>query len=326
MKCLMNMIDSYYKQMENNVLHKMPDELLGTKYKIIKDIGKGTVSRVTIDKGIELSSWKSSSIIERSFDNRGFKDNIIEISYCFSGSLMVETLPDGKKYMVKEGNLCFYKMPNDVEYFKFHYGDFSGISIHMDLNTLKEFVNPICEHRVITELEELLNKVFSNDILIIDDAPFNIKAVIEEIRDISIENMMDYMAVKAKTIEFLVLALQYKINRFSESLDSREIDIIYRGETILLENLQHPPSVNDLAKELNISVYKLQRGFKAIFGNTVYEHIKKFRIEKSKELLKYTDMPIILIANEVGYENPSKFSSVFKSYMDMTPSEYRQRF
>jgi AraC-like DNA-binding protein len=34
-------------------------------------------------------------------------------------------------------------------------------------------------------------------------------------------------------------------------------------------------------------------------------------------------MPIIYIANEAGYENPSKFSNAFKSYTQMIPSEYR---
>lgn len=68
-----------------------------------------------------------------------------------------------------------------------------------------------------------------------------------------------------------------------------------------------------------------EKGFKEITGSTVYEYIRKARVERSKIFLKSTDMQIICIANKVGYENPSKFSSVFKSYTGMTPSKYRDR-
>lgn len=326
MKYIISVIDEYYNQMEDKMFYRMADGLLGPKYSIVESTGKGTISRIVIDKGMELSIWESSSTIERSFDNRKFEDNIIEISHCYNGNLKVETYPNKKRYNIEKGDLCYYKMPNDIDYFKFYYKDFSGISMHIDLDRMKDFVNPTWKDQIIKELEELLDNIFNNDILTIDKTPCIIKVIVEEIKNIPLQNMIDLMKIKAKAMEFLIASLQYKINTFSNecNLIKEEIDIIYKGENILLKNLQNPPSVNDLAKELNITVYKLQKGFKGILGNTVYEHIKRLRMEKSKELLKNTGMPIICIASEVGYENPSKFSSVFKSYMNMTPSEYRQ--
>lgn len=103
------------------------------------------------------------------------------------------------------------------------------------------------------------------------------------------------------------------------------INIVHKEENTLLKNLQFLHSTNNLARELGITVCKLQEGFKEILGDTVYEYTKKLRIEKSKILLEKIGMLIIPIANELRYENPSEFSSVFKSYMNMTPSEYRQR-
>lgn len=103
------------------------------------------------------------------------------------------------------------------------------------------------------------------------------------------------------------------------------INIVHKEENTLSKNLQFLHSVNNLARELGITVCKLQEGFKEILGDTVYEYTKKLRIEKGKILLKKISMLIIPIANELRYGNPIKFPNVFKSYMNMTPSEYRQR-
>lgn len=59
---------------------------------------------------------------------------------------------------------------------------------------------------------------------------------------------------------------------------------------------------------------------------TVYEYIKRCKIDRAKYLLKNSDMYIIEIDNEVGYENLSKFTALFKIYNNMTPLKYRKLF
>lgn len=313
--------------MENRCLCKLSEQMLGTKYKISKDVGKGTISRIIIDEGLEIAHWDSSATMEWSYDNERDNSNVIEISYCCSGSAEIDTFPNNKKYTIKKGDIAFYGRSDSVEHFKFSYKDLIAVSIHIDLDVIKGSVNPLWEEKAIIEWKELMDNIFSHDILNIEKAPYNIKIIAEEIRDINIESMMDYMKLKCKAIELFMLCLQHKSskNYNISNFTKDEVDIIYNAETILLDNLRDPPSVYNLAKNLNITVYKLQKGFKEITGSTVYEYIRKARVERGKIFLKSTDMQIICIANKVGYENPSKFSSVFKSYTGMTPSEYRNR-
>jgi len=306
----------------------MSDELLGIRYSIPKDVGEGTVSRIIIDEGLEIAHWDSSTNMKWSYDNEKNGSNIIEISYCYKGSAEIQSLPNKRKYFFEKGDIAFYRMNNNIDGFNFHYKGFKAISIHMNLDSVKSFINPIWEEKIVAQWQNSIDNIFSNNVLSIEKVPYNIKVIAEEIKDIDIRNMMDYMNVKSKVIEFLILCLHFKSNK-KHSLSNftkEEVDIIYKAENILLQNIQNPLSVDELAQRLNITVYKLQKGFKKIFGNTVYEYTKRLRIEKSKTLLKNIDIPIIEIANEVGYENPSKFSSVFKSYMKMTPSEYRFKY
>ncbi len=66
-----------------------------------------------------------------------------------------------------------------------------------------------------------------------------------------------------------------------ENSEDEEKESIVRAKDIISKNLQDPPCIKELASDLDISLYKLQKAFKNITGNTVYEYIKKSRIEKA---------------------------------------------
>lgn len=59
-------------------------------------------------------------------------------------------------------------------------------------------------------------------------------------------------------------------------------------------------------------------------GVSFSNYLNKIRIEQSKLLLKNTDSSIVEIAMEVGFEDQSYFSKVFKNLTKMTPKQYRQ--
>ena len=53
--------------------------------------------------------------------------------------------------------------------------------------------------------------------------------------------------------------------------------------------------------------------------------MKKLRIEKSKKLLKNTDLNIREISNKVGFEDARRFAKVFKEVTGMTPRAFREK-
>ena len=53
--------------------------------------------------------------------------------------------------------------------------------------------------------------------------------------------------------------------------------------------------------------------------------ILKEKTEEAKRLLRYSDKPVTAIGSYLGFSSPSHFSRVFRSYVRMTPSEYRQQ-
>ncbi|WP_298144440.1 response regulator transcription factor [Flavobacterium sp.] len=89
--------------------------------------------------------------------------------------------------------------------------------------------------------------------------------------------------------------------------------------THLDERLQ----LTDLAKLVDMSTFHFARTFKHFIKSSPANYIAKVKVEKSKALLSETDMNVLQIALEVGFENQSHFSQVFKKHTGYTPENYR---
>ncbi|TCO73123.1 helix-turn-helix domain-containing protein [Marinisporobacter balticus] len=323
MKIKKNIMDDYYKYIEDKYCYKTLDELLGKKYVIKDQLGEGNFFRIKIEDGLEISGFNILKM-EMDFDNRASDDDILEVGYCYSGDTKILSLPDYKEYRFKEGDLFIYKTLNKLDYFKFKYINCKAISIHMNFNIIKNAINSIREDQLITDWQKNIKSIFNENILIIEKASYDLRKIAQQIDAISSDNMIGYMKLKLKTIEFLATFLEEKAKGNFKHIKNKEVQRITKAKEIIDENIENTPSVKELAVKLNTSVYKLQKGFKDITGDTVYAYIKKVKIEKAKYLLKNTDMSILEITNEIGYENPSKFSNLFKRYNDITPLKYRK--
>ncbi|WP_053957235.1 helix-turn-helix domain-containing protein [Inediibacterium massiliense] len=318
-----SILDNYYKYIEDKYCCKTWDELLGKKYVIGEEFGIGNFLVLKIEEGLEMARLNLDKM-KMDFDNRYRNEDVLEVGYCYSGDNKVLSFPDGKEYTLKEGEIFVYTTLNDVKYFQFIYKNCKTISIHLNFNTIRNVVNPIWEDQVILDWKKNIHSIFKENILIIEKASYELKQIAEQIDDISTDDMMGYMKLKLKTIEFLTTFLEEKSKEKMKYLNGEENEKISQAKEIIHKNIDKVPSVKELAMILNTSIYKLQKWFKNITGDTVYEYIKKVRIEKARYLLENTNMSILQITNEVGYENPSKFASLFKNYHHMTPLQYRK--
>lgn len=86
-----------------------------------------------------------------------------------------------------------------------------------------------------------------------------------------------------------------------------------------------PLTLQDLADVAGITVNKLERQIKKIFGIATYQLLLKVRIEQAARLLKTTRDSTAQIALLCGFYDQSAFSKQFKTALGMTPSQYRAR-
>lgn len=86
-----------------------------------------------------------------------------------------------------------------------------------------------------------------------------------------------------------------------------------------------PPGVDEIAAEVGLSAYQLNRRLKDLLGITVRQLLTKTRIDIASRLLRTTSMPIGEIAQLSGYCDQSAFTRQFRRTTGLTPRQYRRR-
>ncbi len=82
-------------------------------------------------------------------------------------------------------------------------------------------------------------------------------------------------------------------------------------------------TIEDLSDELGVSSSYLSRLFKKETGDSVSAYIRRQKIEKAKNLLRYSEYSIIDIANRLSFSSQSHFIQQFREITGMTPKKYR---
>ena len=89
------------------------------------------------------------------------------------------------------------------------------------------------------------------------------------------------------------------------------------------KNYDKKITAQDVCSEFFISLRTLYNVFMSNAGETFTEYITKLRIEKAKELLLNTSLPISAIAEKIGVNNPYYFNKMFKKRTGIAPMNYR---
>ena len=109
------------------------------------------------------------------------------------------------------------------------------------------------------------------------------------------------------------------------------LDFLHHSErmlpvfTFVDEHMHESISVADLADLINLSLSRFHVFFKAQMGESPMEYIKRVRLERSRQMLATTDVPVYAVAESVGFINPFHFSRAFKEASGMSPSHYRKQ-
>ncbi|WP_461207482.1 response regulator transcription factor [Clostridium sp. DL1XJH146] len=82
-------------------------------------------------------------------------------------------------------------------------------------------------------------------------------------------------------------------------------------------------TLNEIAKDLNITPTYLSRSLKNELGSSFIEYLTKIRIKKAIEFMEDNSMKMYEIAEEVGYNTQHYFSTAFKKVMGVSPKHYK---
>lgn len=122
----------------------------------------------------------------------------------------------------------------------------------------------------------------------------------------------------------LLAPLGVVTRRSSDALAIDDADVA-AAVRFIRDHGHRPLGVADVLAAVPVSRRRLERRFRALLRCGVGEAIRQARLERARELLRSTDMPLAKVALCSGFSSGAQLSVVFRRQMDLTPNEYRRR-
>ena len=102
--------------------------------------------------------------------------------------------------------------------------------------------------------------------------------------------------------------------------------LVKQVQEYIENNFEQPIQVSDLATMVNVTSRTLNRRFQSCVAMRPIEYIQAVRIEQAKRLLESGKVSIKSLAYQVGYNDISSFTRLFKRATELTPKEYQDKF
>ena len=132
--------------------------------------------------------------------------------------------------------------------------------------------------------------------------------------------------VKAKVYELL----SYYFSTDSDTdqdhcpyIDNEDlISKIVRVKEIIIDSMNDPPGLDELAKTVGLNIKKLKTAFKDYYGFPVFSFLLNYKMELAKKMLEENNLNVNELATYLGYSTSSHFITAFKRKYGITPKQY----
>jgi len=147
---------------------------------------------------------------------------------------------------------------------------------------------------------------------------------INQILSCPYKGIMSHLYLEGKTLELLTYSFSQffspdivlkKSSRFSDE----KINQIHLAKELIGKDLQSPPGLQELAREVGLSHATLNQCFRDLYGTTIFGYLRELRLDRAKALLEEGGMNVTEVAYEVGYSSLSHFAKSFKQHHGISP-------
>lgn len=298
----------------------------GIVYDIKPAYGKGTIQIYNLLGNVMLLVYDVvfSKDIITVFD---LTEDYFEIEYCIDGCMYIKE--------EKAGDTCF-----DSNHL--------SISLSQDMKgTIKRFADQKYQEVSITANKHALSSYFGSDGIgvwhdTIESLGDQLRSeyylglpVPPEIANIFLQMFSCRLPVKSRTLfyeskvmEVFSLIISNEVIKHDGgnvvALSPCELQKIKDIPQMLLDQPFELPNLLSLAEKLVINPKRLSKGFKLVFGDTIFSYHRKLALSRAASMLLNTDNMINEIAYDSGYSSPSNFCAAFKKQYGVTLLKYRE--
>ncbi len=151
--------------------------------------------------------------------------------------------------------------------------------------------------------------------------PAKASRLLNDISQCTLAGPMRSLYLEEKVAELVMSALDslFGFTRSGGESAQRDAKQLEYARGALLQTIDAPPSLHELARLSGLNDRRLKEGFKARFGTTVFGFVRRERMARAHSLLR-DRRSVTEVALSVGYANPSKFAAAFRREFGVVPS------
>lgn len=244
------------------------------------------------------------------------EENYLELRFCISGNIYCrkkQTECDQCRF--NQSNSCEERIESvDVVSFKFS-------PVH-----LSQFVKPRKSNDILTE--NILTFQHISSFTKILPLCGKTRLVLESLLNNTYTGSLQNIFINAQTQMLLLYSLDCM-------LGEKEIDVvnckflaneadrekIINAREILIKHIGEPITIKELSRKVAINECYLKKGFKEMFGTTIFDFYQSQRMEHAKYLLYEKGLSVTEVSLMLGYSSISHFSTAFKKHTGLKPCE-----
>lgn len=137
-----------------------------------------------------------------------------------------------------------------------------------------------------------------------------------------LDRLIDGEAVSDTLVEVPPLTLHRRLSSDSSALADPSL---VRALQIIREQACEGISVDQVARHAGLSRSVLQRRFRQQLGHTVNDALLRVRLRRAQDMLSFTDLPLLDVAERSGFNYQEYLTQVFKRHLGITPARFRQK-
>ena len=154
----------------------------------------------------------------------------------------------------------------------------------------------------------------------------SIKLILSQLRTKQTNELLRPIYIKGKVYELLSYYFSQSSEKETENCpyisNEETASKIKQAKQLILSDMNNPPSLADLAKEVCLNIKKLKTGFKEFYGVPVFNFLLNYKMELGKTLLQEQQLNVNEIALHLGYSTSSHFIAAFKRKFGITPKQF----
>ena len=249
--------------------------------------------------------------------------HMIQINYCKSGQLMWE-MKNGNRIYLNPGDFSLHTMKTCTDsVLTFPNNMYQGLSIYIDLP--KASGNPPDLLENINIFETVLPKKFCpNDSPAFLAGNEQTESIFSAFYDQPETLTLPYQKIKVLELLLYLTKMEFTPQNKLVEYQFELTETIRKIHDQLLQHMEQRITIEELSRQYLINQTTLKNVFKSVYGTSIAAHIKEHRMRQAAYMLAESNMNIAEIAQAVGYDSQSKFTTAFKAYFKVLPREYRK--